>query len=150
MTGGLREKKQAQTKRAIYDAAMRLFAEQGFQETSVDQIAAAAEVAAPPFSTTLGRKTGCSITIASYSSSIWKRSSKKAKANRPRLLVSGDSLTAGSNISPSMSSRPGKFTSIPLPIRAACSTSPPLAAGFLPPFMRWSERDKRSVRSVAT
>lgn len=58
MTGGLREKKQAQTKRAIYDAAMRLFAEQGFQETSVDQIAAAAEVSRATFFNYFGSKDG--------------------------------------------------------------------------------------------
>lgn len=58
MSGGLRERKRAQTKRAIYDAAMRLFAEQGFQKTSIDQIVAAAEVSRATFFNYFGSKEG--------------------------------------------------------------------------------------------
>jgi len=41
---GLRERKKAKTRRAIQDAALALIAEQGYEATTVEQIAAAAEV----------------------------------------------------------------------------------------------------------
>jgi AcrR family transcriptional regulator len=43
-TGGLRERKKAKTKAAIQRHAVRLFTEQGFAATTVEQIAEAAEV----------------------------------------------------------------------------------------------------------
>lgn len=42
--GGLRERKKAKTRRAIQDHALRLFREQGFAATTVEQIASVAEV----------------------------------------------------------------------------------------------------------
>ena len=42
---GLRERKKRATRAAIHDAGMRLFAEQGFAGTTIDQIAEAADVA---------------------------------------------------------------------------------------------------------
>ena len=44
LTGGLRARKKARTEQAIVDAAMRLFGQQGFAATTVDQIAAAAGI----------------------------------------------------------------------------------------------------------
>jgi AcrR family transcriptional regulator len=41
---GLRERKKQATRRAIHDAGMRLFAEQGYAATTIDQIAEAANV----------------------------------------------------------------------------------------------------------
>ena len=41
---GLRERKKRATRAAIHDAGMRLFAEQGFAGTTIDQIADAADV----------------------------------------------------------------------------------------------------------
>lgn len=46
---GLRERKKARTKAEIQRQALRLFNEQGYAETSVDQIAAAAEVSPSTF-----------------------------------------------------------------------------------------------------
>jgi len=46
---GLRERKKAKTRRAIQDAAVRLTTEQGFEATTVDQIAEAAEVSQSTF-----------------------------------------------------------------------------------------------------
>ena len=46
---GLRERKKQKTRWAIQDHAMRLFAEQGYEATTVDQIAAAAEISPSTF-----------------------------------------------------------------------------------------------------
>src|SRR5215467_13921994 len=46
---GLRERKKAKTRAAIQRHALRLFREQGYEETTVEQIAEAAEVSPSTF-----------------------------------------------------------------------------------------------------
>ena len=54
----LREIRQLQAKQAIFEAAMALFAEQGFDETSVEQIAARAGVSRASYFNYFGTKNG--------------------------------------------------------------------------------------------
>jgi AcrR family transcriptional regulator len=48
-TGGLRERKRIQTRQRLTEAAMKLFLERGFEATTLDDIAAAAEVSRRTF-----------------------------------------------------------------------------------------------------
>jgi AcrR family transcriptional regulator len=56
MSTGLRERKKLKTRAAIRREAMRLFTEKGFQATTVDEIAAAVEIAPSTFFVYFPRK----------------------------------------------------------------------------------------------
>lgn len=55
-TPGLRERKQAQVKRELYDSAIALFTEKGFEQTTVEEIAARVNVSRGTFFNYYGRK----------------------------------------------------------------------------------------------
>ncbi len=48
-TGGLRERKKQKTRESIQRTALRLFGKQGYEATTVEQIAAAAEISPSTF-----------------------------------------------------------------------------------------------------
>jgi AcrR family transcriptional regulator len=48
-TGGLRERKKQKTRESIQRTALRLFEKQGYEETTIEQIAAAAEISPSTF-----------------------------------------------------------------------------------------------------
>jgi len=48
-TGGLRERKKQKTRESIQRTALRLFGKQGYEETTIEQIAAAAEISPSTF-----------------------------------------------------------------------------------------------------
>ncbi len=54
--GGLRERKKAKTRAAIQHEALRLFREQGYEATTIEQIAATVEIAPQRSSATSTQK----------------------------------------------------------------------------------------------
>lgn len=56
LSDGLREQKKRRTRQALFEAAVRLFTEQGFEATTVEDIATAAEVSTRTFNRYFGTK----------------------------------------------------------------------------------------------
>jgi AcrR family transcriptional regulator len=66
----MRTRKKARTRLAIQDAALHLFAEQGYEETSVEQIALRADVSASTFFRYFGTK--ADIILNEHDSQLWQ------------------------------------------------------------------------------
>ncbi|GAA4238182.1 TetR family transcriptional regulator [Actinomadura meridiana] len=77
--GGLRERKKEATRRALHDAAMRLTAEHGLDDVTVDAIADAADVSRRTFSNYFGGKEEALL----YGAERWMRSLLDAFTSRP-------------------------------------------------------------------
>ena len=70
----LRERKKAKTRAKIVEEALRLFADQGYHQTTIAQIAEASEVSPRTVSTATWRSTGRSCPAALHSSVAWSAS----------------------------------------------------------------------------
>jgi len=76
----MRTRKKARTRLAIQDAALELFAEQGYEETSVEQIVLRADVSASTFFRYFGTK--ADIILNEHDSQLWQLCA--AIRNQPR------------------------------------------------------------------
>ena len=80
---GLRERKKLKTRLAIQEHALRLFREQGYQQTTVEQIADAADVSPSTFFRYFPTKEDVVLFDASRSSASEACSSTTSRAFRP-------------------------------------------------------------------
>ncbi len=75
---GLRERKRQRTRQALISAAMRLFEEKGYEQTTVAEIAASAEVSTKTFFNHFASKDEVLFRISQPASTTRSRSSRSA------------------------------------------------------------------------
>jgi AcrR family transcriptional regulator len=101
-TGGLRERKKEATRRALHDAAMRLTAEHGLDDVTVEAIADAAGVSRRTFSNYFGGKEEAVL----YDAEHWMHSLLDAFASRPADEPTWTALRAALGTLPKPSGEP--------------------------------------------
>lgn len=94
MADSLRERKKDKTKVALQAAAVRLFNEKGFAATSVEDIAAAAEVSRRTFFRYFGSKEGVLFADADESGEAIRQGILQQPPEKPALKAFGDTIVA--------------------------------------------------------
>jgi AcrR family transcriptional regulator len=87
VTGGRRERKKQATSIALHEAALRLFAERGYAETTVEDIADAADVAARTFFRHFGSKEAVLFADEDDRQDLWRGALRARPADEPILVT---------------------------------------------------------------
>jgi TetR/AcrR family transcriptional regulator, regulator of mycofactocin system len=94
VTGGRRERKKQATSVALHEAALRLFAENGYAETTVEEIAEAADVAARTFFRHFGSKEAVLFADEEPRRELWRAALHERPANEPILVTMREAALA--------------------------------------------------------
>ena len=87
VTGGRRERKKQATSVALHEAALRLFAENGYAETTVEDIADAADVAARTFFRHFGSKEAVLFADEDDRQDLWRDALRERPIDEPILVT---------------------------------------------------------------
>ena len=87
VTGGRRERKKQATSVALHEAALRLFAENGYAETTVEEIAEAADVAARTFFRHFGSKEAVLFADEDDRRELWRDALRSRPSDEPILAT---------------------------------------------------------------
>ena len=87
VTGGRRERKKHATSVALHEAALRLFAENGYAETTVEEIAEAADVAARTFFRHFGSKEAVLFADEDDRRDLWRAALHERPSDEPILVT---------------------------------------------------------------
>jgi AcrR family transcriptional regulator len=94
VTGGRRERKKQATSVALHEAALRLFAENGYAETTVEEIAEAADVAARTFFRHFGSKEAVLFADEDDRRDLWRAALHERPADEPILVTMREAALA--------------------------------------------------------